>query len=480
MNQVKRVAVYEEFCRKQHAALFATDVAARGLDFPAVDWVVQLDCPCDVDEYIHRSGRTARYGSKGEALLILTPSQEPAMVAKLQKRNIPIQKISVDPKRMTDIRKKLESELVQYTGLKDFAQKSFIAYLRSIFLMKQKDVFDVNSIDLEALARSYGLAIAPRVRFMRKHASKNGTAQPKVERKEKDIDELTSMLFSSAKARKGAAPPQPVDESDDDDDGLAGDEDDDEDEDEDGESASGDDDQPSDNEEGRSSGGSDDGNDSDEDLLTVRRSDVFNVLPTSHDPSQSNQAPEEQSSKQNDDQLDDPPPGPRSSQKRQKPLTKATVVKQLLRKKKVVNKKTVFGEDDDDGTSRKLEEADEFEKGLDIKKAIDDMKAADKVDRETFRERRKALRLEKKRKEKEQVEERRRKRRKVDDEVVDARLPGASDSEGESVDLSWLPDPDRPLRLNDDDDDEDAEHIAPQKLRADEDLALALLSAKKK
>lgn len=34
--------------------LFATDIAARGLDFPSVDWVVQADCPEDVAAYIHR------------------------------------------------------------------------------------------------------------------------------------------------------------------------------------------------------------------------------------------------------------------------------------------------------------------------------------------------------------------------------------------------------------------------------------------
>ena len=46
---------------KTGSVLFATDIAARGLDFPTVDWVVQADCPEDVASYIHRVGRTARY-----------------------------------------------------------------------------------------------------------------------------------------------------------------------------------------------------------------------------------------------------------------------------------------------------------------------------------------------------------------------------------------------------------------------------------
>lgn len=46
---------------KTGSVLFATDIAARGLDFPTVDWVVQADCPEDVPMYIHRVGRTARY-----------------------------------------------------------------------------------------------------------------------------------------------------------------------------------------------------------------------------------------------------------------------------------------------------------------------------------------------------------------------------------------------------------------------------------
>ena len=63
-------------CSRKRAVLFATDVASRGLDFPSVNWVVQMDCPEDVDAYIHRAGRTARYEDGGEALLMLTVHEE--------------------------------------------------------------------------------------------------------------------------------------------------------------------------------------------------------------------------------------------------------------------------------------------------------------------------------------------------------------------------------------------------------------------
>ena len=64
--------------------LLCTDVAARGLDIPAVDWIVQYDPPDDPKEYIHRVGRTARGRSgRGRALLLLLP-QELAFLRYLQ------------------------------------------------------------------------------------------------------------------------------------------------------------------------------------------------------------------------------------------------------------------------------------------------------------------------------------------------------------------------------------------------------------
>lgn len=63
-SQKRRQAIFQQFCKIKEGFLFATDIAARGLDFPAVDWVMQVDCPEDVDTYIHRVGRTARYSSQ--------------------------------------------------------------------------------------------------------------------------------------------------------------------------------------------------------------------------------------------------------------------------------------------------------------------------------------------------------------------------------------------------------------------------------
>lgn len=60
---------------KKSSILITTDVAARGLNLPAVDWIVQYDPPCETSDYIHRAGRAARAGSAGHALLFLLPSE---------------------------------------------------------------------------------------------------------------------------------------------------------------------------------------------------------------------------------------------------------------------------------------------------------------------------------------------------------------------------------------------------------------------
>ena len=77
---------------KKQAVLLCTDIAARGVDFPAVDWVVQVDAPEDVATYVHRVGRTARYKAKGNALMFLAPSEQ-TFVKKLENHKVQLKKL---------------------------------------------------------------------------------------------------------------------------------------------------------------------------------------------------------------------------------------------------------------------------------------------------------------------------------------------------------------------------------------------------
>ncbi|XP_053526412.1 probable ATP-dependent RNA helicase DDX10 [Artibeus jamaicensis] len=167
-QQMRRMEVYNEFVRKRAAVLFATDIAARGLDFPAVNWVLQFDCPEDANTYIHRAGRSARYKEDGEALLILLPSEEKGMVQQLLQKKVPVKEIKINPEKLIDVQKKLESFLAQDQDLKERAQRCFVSYIRSVYLMKDKEIFDVNKLPIPEYALSLGLAVAPRVRFLQK------------------------------------------------------------------------------------------------------------------------------------------------------------------------------------------------------------------------------------------------------------------------------------------------------------------------
>ena len=75
MSQNVRREQYELFCAAKSAVLFATDVAARGLDFPRIDLVFQLDIPISPAVYIHRIGRTARNNASGRSVTLLTPEE---------------------------------------------------------------------------------------------------------------------------------------------------------------------------------------------------------------------------------------------------------------------------------------------------------------------------------------------------------------------------------------------------------------------
>ncbi|KAG9699785.1 P-loop containing nucleoside triphosphate hydrolase protein, partial [Aureobasidium melanogenum] len=165
-KQTARLDITTKFSHAQHSCMFATDVAARGLDFPAVDWVVQLDAPEDADTYIHRVGRTARYERDGKAVLFLDPSEEEGMLSRLEAKKVPIERISVKQKKQQSIKPQLQNMCFKDPTLKYLGQKAFASYVRSIHIQKDKETFKLEKLNLEEYAASLGLPGAPKIKFI--------------------------------------------------------------------------------------------------------------------------------------------------------------------------------------------------------------------------------------------------------------------------------------------------------------------------
>lgn len=421
MHQLKRMAVYDEFCRKSSVALFATDVASRGLDFPKVNWVIQLDCPEDAVAYIHRAGRTARNTANGESLLVLLPSEEEAMIEELKQRKIDINKINIDPLKMWSPVAKMQSFLAKENELRQQAERAFISYIRSVVLIKNKNVFKVSELKTDEYAHSLGLAMTPHIKFLRKYQQRQAAtmteetkaAKQKSEENESDDDE------GEEESSEESASNGEDDESGD------------EDTSEDDESEESTDEKCEISTEPKSSntGFSFEDSSDDDGFLKVKRRDheiAEEELP---------EVPSLEEIKAN---------------KKEKVITKAALAKKILKKKILPNQKVQF---DEEGTEieslnkLKSELAKEYEEstqsGINIEKARELIREEDKFDKERFKQRVKTKRREKKLKQKNK-----------DDEQKDDF--GSDDDEG--PDLSWLPAP-----KDEHDSDEDDEESYPNR-----------------
>ena len=93
MKQSAREAALGKFTSQEAGILLCTDIAARGLDIPGVDWIVQFDPPQDPAAFVHRVGRTARMGREGSAIVFLTSNSEASYVDFLRIRGVEIQPV---------------------------------------------------------------------------------------------------------------------------------------------------------------------------------------------------------------------------------------------------------------------------------------------------------------------------------------------------------------------------------------------------
>ncbi|KAI9157485.1 hypothetical protein LWI28_023314 [Acer negundo] len=185
MKQEDRRTTFGAFQTEKAALLLSTDVASRGLDFPKVKCIIQYDSPGDATEYVHRVGRTARLGQRGDSLLFLQPI-EVDYLQDLEKHGVslaeyPLMKVldnfplygqvargkkfvSIDlhPWVLT-LQKALESFILAEPKMKNLAKDAFCSWVRAYTAHRGelKGIFMVKKLHLGHVAKSFALKEQP-------------------------------------------------------------------------------------------------------------------------------------------------------------------------------------------------------------------------------------------------------------------------------------------------------------------------------
>ena len=81
IEQKDRFAIFERFRSGENKVLITTDVAARGIDIPSVDYVINYDLPEDSENYVHRCGRTGRGKNRGQAISFCSEGEKELLIA---------------------------------------------------------------------------------------------------------------------------------------------------------------------------------------------------------------------------------------------------------------------------------------------------------------------------------------------------------------------------------------------------------------
>jgi len=196
-KQAARSSTYYQFCSAEKGIMVCTDVAARGLDIPKVDWIVQYDPPDEPKEYIHRVGRTARgAGGKGKALLFLMP-EELGFLHYLRRAGVPVAEYSFPPAKIANIQSQLERVIEKNYHLHRSSRDAYRSYMHAYAAHSHKDCFDVHKLDLQQVAKAFGFAHPPKVELNLKHTARKKASGAKGTLKREMSGASTGHQFSA-------------------------------------------------------------------------------------------------------------------------------------------------------------------------------------------------------------------------------------------------------------------------------------------
>ena len=164
MKQSRREGALRRFLEVPGTILVCTDVAARGLDIPDIDWIVQFEPPQDPDVFIHRVGRTARMGKRGQALVFIDPKED-SYVHLLKRRKVPLAQMSRAPNDggafASFVFARAREAVLADRDLLEKGQVAFVSFIRAYKEHRCSFIFQFKELDLGCLATSFILLQLP-------------------------------------------------------------------------------------------------------------------------------------------------------------------------------------------------------------------------------------------------------------------------------------------------------------------------------
>ncbi|XP_046415335.1 probable ATP-dependent RNA helicase DDX55 homolog [Neodiprion fabricii] len=165
----KRYKIFEQFRSSDNGLLLCTDVMARGVDIPEVDWVLQYDPPSNASSFVHRCGRTARIGNEGNALLFLLESEDAYIDFIRRNQKVDLNKIELEqPTSVVKCLKVMRSIQQSDRLIFDKANRAFVSYIQAYQKHECSLILRLKDLNLGKVAMGFGLLKMPRMPELKK------------------------------------------------------------------------------------------------------------------------------------------------------------------------------------------------------------------------------------------------------------------------------------------------------------------------
>ncbi|XP_037038471.1 probable ATP-dependent RNA helicase DDX55 homolog [Bradysia coprophila] len=158
----RRAKILEKFRQTPKVLLLCTDVLARGVDIPEMDWVLQWEPPSNAAAFVHRVGRTARQGHDGNALILILPTED-AYVEFLQRnQKVSLKSVTSEATRSyEDVNKILHQIQIDDRTIYDKGNRAFVSHIRAYSKHECNYILRVADLNLGRIATGYGLLRMP-------------------------------------------------------------------------------------------------------------------------------------------------------------------------------------------------------------------------------------------------------------------------------------------------------------------------------